>query len=395
MVNFLIYPSIGDDNSFPPEVNQAIADSPELAAKFVKGAEVTKTNYRVAQDASALEAKDDLLSENVVTSPNGSQFKLTVANDGVLTTSALSAPQVYDSATPKFGLSHPESALSHNLNTLARRLGEFPALLHIYADWTQPFPTTAVANIAAKGSRPVITWEPMVAGAGVTQPSYTLASIISGAHDAYIDQWITSIMAYSGPKLILRFAHEMNGNWYPWSEQVNGNSAGQYVQAWQHVVSRMNAQGVWEKADFLWCPNTPYTGSTPLAGLYPGTTFTTFAGLDCFNFGTTDAYSSWKTPWETIGPGLNAVRAVAPGKSIIITEIASVESEGANTKAAWITELIRSLHVDQGDVWAFLWFNERKFDELNLGQTAPTDWRLESSLASITAMKDALATRRS
>jgi hypothetical protein len=35
MTNFLIYPTIGDDHSFPPEVNQAIADSPEVATSFV------------------------------------------------------------------------------------------------------------------------------------------------------------------------------------------------------------------------------------------------------------------------------------------------------------------------------------------------------------------------
>ena len=33
----------------------------------------------------------------------------------------------------------------------------------------------------------------------------------------------------------LRPMHEMNGNWYPWAEGVNGNVAGDYVNAWRHV----------------------------------------------------------------------------------------------------------------------------------------------------------------
>jgi hypothetical protein len=34
MVNFLIYPSIDGDHKLPPEVNQAIAESPELIESF-------------------------------------------------------------------------------------------------------------------------------------------------------------------------------------------------------------------------------------------------------------------------------------------------------------------------------------------------------------------------
>jgi beta-mannanase len=33
----------------------------------------------------------------------------------------------------------------------------------------------------------------------------------------------------------LRFAHEMNGKWQPWSPGVNGNTAARYVIAWRHV----------------------------------------------------------------------------------------------------------------------------------------------------------------
>lgn len=41
MTNFLIYPAIDGDYSFPDEVNQAIADSPELVATYAKPADIT------------------------------------------------------------------------------------------------------------------------------------------------------------------------------------------------------------------------------------------------------------------------------------------------------------------------------------------------------------------
>lgn len=39
----------------------------------------------------------------------------------------------------------------------------------------------------------------------------------------------------------------MNGNWHPWAQGVNGNQAGDYVRAWQHVhdlVASMGATNV-------------------------------------------------------------------------------------------------------------------------------------------------------
>ena len=38
--------------------------------------------------------------------------------------------------------------------------------------------------------------------------------------------------------LVIRLDHEMNGNWYPWSEDQAYNSPGEYVAMWRHVVDR-------------------------------------------------------------------------------------------------------------------------------------------------------------
>ena len=50
----------------------------------------------------------------------------------------------------------------------------------------------------------------------------------------YITRFATAIRDQSWP-VAIRFAHEMNGNWYPWSESRSGNRPGDYVQAWRHV----------------------------------------------------------------------------------------------------------------------------------------------------------------
>ncbi|TLM74721.1 hypothetical protein FDW81_04725 [Pseudarthrobacter sp. NamB4] len=88
-----------------------------------------------------------------------------------------------------------------------------------------------------------------------------------------------------------------NGNWYPWSEQVNGNSAGDYVAAWRHVHSVVTAAGA-TNVTWMWNPNLPYWGSVPLTGLYPGAAYVDAVALDGYNWGNS-ASSSAPSPRES------------------------------------------------------------------------------------------------
>ena len=47
----------------------------------------------------------------------------------------------------------------------------------------------------------------------------------------------------------LRYAHEMNGTWYPWSHDPIG-----YRRAWRHVVRVFRAAGA-ANVRFVWSPN--------------------------------------------------------------------------------------------------------------------------------------------
>jgi len=77
----------------------------------------------------------------------------------------------------------------------------------------------------------------------------------------------------------------MNGNWYPWSEQVNGNHPSQFVQAWQHVHDIFTKLGV-TNVTWVWSPNVEYGGSIPLSELYPGSNYVDWVGIDGYNWST-------------------------------------------------------------------------------------------------------------
>jgi beta-mannanase len=225
----------------------------------------------------------------------------------------------------------------------------------------------------------VIAWEPWRWGGGITQPGYALDRIVAGDMDGYLRGWASGIAAWGRP-VTLRFAHEMNGNWYPWAEGINGNGPGDYVAAWRHVHDLFKAAGA-VNVTWMWAPNVPYPGSTPLTSLYPGRDYVDVVGLDGYNWGTAASWSSWTDPKSLFGPGLAQLRALAPGKPIVIAETASAEAGGS--KPEWIKTLIAYLAA-QRDIVGFVWFQFVK----------ETDWRFDSTPASGAAFKQALANRR-
>jgi hypothetical protein len=86
-------------------------------------------------------------------------------------------------------------------------------------------------------------------------------------------------------------------------------------------------------------------------------------------------------PPSLFGPHLAQLRTIAPGKPIVISETASAEAGG--NKPDWNTALVSYLR-SQPDVTGFVWFNFTK----------ETDWRIDSSPASASALAAALAARR-
>ncbi|KHL03959.1 glycoside hydrolase family 26 protein [Sinomonas humi] len=267
------------------------------------------------------------------------------------------------------------------LNQVASLVGEGPSIVHAYCDWTTTaVPTEGLAYVASRGATPLLTWEPWNASTGGTsQPAYALNAIYGGAYDSYIAAWANGLKAYGGP-VLLRFAHEMNGNWYPWSEQVKGNAPGDYAKAFRHVRDVFSAIGV-PNVQWVWCPNVPYAGSTDLAALYPGDAYADLVGLDGYNWGTTQSWgSTWVMPDALFGEGLSELAAIAPSKQALIAEVASAEQGG--DKAAWNQALIQYLSAN-ASIMGFAWFDLDK----------EVDWRIDSSSTSASAFASALALR--
>ena len=277
--------------------------------------------------------------------------------------------------TRTFGLAAPGAPGDLSLvSGLTGSLGRAPNLVMWYAHWgyRTGFPAADAAKIAASGAVPEVTWEPWLPEAGVNQPAYALDRITAGDHDAYVTTWARQIKAYKKP-VIVRFAHEMNGTWYPWAEQVNGNGPGDYVKAWRHVTGVFRAVGV-TNVTWKWSPNVPYPGSTDLRALYPGDAYVGAVALDGYNWSTLQPGSAWTSFWDVFAAGIGQVRALT-SKPLYIGEVGCPEIGG--DKAAWIRDMYATLAAHP-EIRGFTWFNYAK----------ETDWRVESSDASLRSFRD-------
>ena len=256
--------------------------------------------------------------------------------------------------------------------SVSSRTGAAIDQVTFYVAWSRggDFPAADASRITATGAVPELTWEPWDPAAGLDQPAYALDAIAAGRHDAYLRRWAQQIKAWGKP-LVIRFAHEMNGDWYPWAEGVNGNAAGDHAAAWRHVVDVFRRAKV-GNVTWTWAANVPYAGSTPLSSLYPGDAYVHRVGLDGYNWGTTQPWSTWQSFGEVFGPGVAELRSLTT-RPIHVSETGAPEGAGGD-KAAWTTDAWAWLDAHP-EVRGVTWFSFLK----------EADWRVDSSDAGLAA----------
>ena len=204
----------------------------------------------------------------------------------------------------------------------------------------------------ATNTNPVWTWEPK---------NVSLASINSGAHDGWIDAQASHIASYPNRTVYIRFAHEMNGNWYSWGQQPTA-----YRSAFQRVYDRVHS--IADNAELVWCPNIDF----PITEYYPGSSYVDWLALDAYNM-TGDA----GTPQSVFFPDYDIVSGLDSTKPMMIPETGCLEYPG---KANWITDLYTNAIPNLMPRWKIVcWFD---VDDPNL---YPQRYHLDSSASARSA----------
>jgi beta-mannanase len=248
------------------------------------------------------------------------------------------------------------------VDTFQSEAGKHTVIVMWYADWQHnrlPLLSQLTA-VARRGSVPEITWEPWDASKGLytAQPRYQLRNIIDGKFDAYIRAWARSLAGWKR-QVLLRFAQESDGNWFPWADYANGNQPGQFAVAWRHVYSIFKQAGA-TNVKWVWSP------AFASAEVFPGAGYVDVVASTCQNGGKQLFARGWQSFSQVCGKPIQSLHALAPARPIQLAETSSAETGGS--KAKWIEQMWTYL-AHHPEVTSMIWFNLVK----------ETNWRIDSS----------------
>jgi beta-mannanase len=234
-----------------------------------------------------------------------------------------------------------------------------------FVAWDEPFPNAGHALERDAGRRPLIAW-------------YTdgdLAAISSGRVDSLLRERARACREFGAP-IYVRWAAEFNDA----SNPCYGRPR-EFVAAWRRIVSVFRSAGA-TNVRWVWCPlalERAWSAADDWRRYYPGDRFVDWLGMDGYNWGTTRSWSKWQSFRDIFGP---VYSEYSRRKPTMICEVASAQSGG--DKAAWITDMGTALAGPFSRVRAVVWFHANK----------ETDWRIDSSPASLAAFRSVVGARR-
>ncbi|WP_283611384.1 glycoside hydrolase family 26 protein [Mycolicibacterium poriferae] len=274
----------------------------------------------------------------------------------------------------QFGLTTRGGPLAtHELTTTGAATGAPLDWLLWFELFGAEAPLAGIQAADRLSARPIITWEPWRGPSSGISPS-VMSQVNAGVHDSHIRRWARRLRD-TGTTVYLRFGHEFNGHWYPWSP-TGGTSAATFVEVWRRL-HRLFSQEEAHTVRWMWSPNAVSESGAPLAQWYPGDDYVDAIGVDGYNWGRSQTWSHWVGPDELFEPALDEIAVLAPGKPILVAEVGC--SEAGGSKPDWITALIEFLS-QRVEVTGMVWFDHDK----------ETDWRIMSSPTSAAAMAEAL-----
>jgi hypothetical protein len=170
---------------------------------------------------------------------------------------------------------------------------------------------------------------PLDIAIGAISADESWSAAAKGAYDARWRESLTNLRdlrkGTTGPTYI-RFAHESNGNWYPWA--VDESEVGDFVSAWRHFRSLQ--QEIFPASKLVFDVNRESIGSGfDWRKSFPGASYVDVVGVDYYNNGnpTVNTAADWQGSLDDVddhgapkGLGQYAAFAKSVGLPLAIPE---------------------------------------------------------------------------
>ncbi|HEU5062761.1 MAG TPA: glycosyl hydrolase [Solirubrobacterales bacterium] len=218
----------------------------------------------------------------------------------------------------------------------------------------------------------MLTVEPLLSRGGA-EVEVPLAAIAAGRYDEMIREDARIAARHAGP-ILLRWAQEMNGTWFP--ERSADPKA--FVASWIRFVEIFREEGA-TNVEFVWTPSVEdVAGAKPMEPYFPGEQYVDYVGLDGYNWGG----SSRRSFGQVFAASYERLARLS-AKPMIIGETASAPGPA---KGEWIRSgFLRELPQRFPAVVAVVWFSK------DLSREGQRDWRIETSPDAVAAWREVLA----
>lgn len=269
---------------------------------------------------------------------------------------------------PIFGLFNPPAAQARWLTRELR-----PSAIQFYARFFQPIPVAAMTADHAAGAEPVLDLDPIlrIQMPGIDHPSQAVTMsasarvIVRGDLDWYLRYYADTIRNLRFP-VMLAFAHEMNGAWYPWAHRFTPPKL--FAAMWRHIHNVFAGEGA---TNITWVWTINKIGGRAVGGWrtygtrqeWPGSAYVDLVGID--------AYFRTGSQWfaDRFVPTIKFLRTFTD-KPILVTETGIYPNRVAGQQLGSLFRGIRT-------------YNLRGFIYFNLNMQKP--WQLTRQSARLLA----------
>lgn len=231
------------------------------------------------------------------------------------------------------------------------------------------------------------------------QADYSMQNIINGDFDQYLQGRAKEIKDFGKPVMVT-FAVEPNGDWFPWSGEYQGgsktiaygdeskaNGPERFIGAFRHIIALFQNQGV-GNVTWLWHVNAgsyPEDDWNDLTAYYPGDDYVDWIGLSVYGAQYID--QDWEDFEDILDPAYNKVTSLYPSKPLMLAEWGVGEWPSSGDKALWYEQALEKLQSKYGQIKMAIVYHEKwKNDDGTW-----SDLRINSSSATEEAFKKGVA----
>ena len=293
-----------------------------------------------SQDSQNQENRDDTqdtntAQEDVEQNQSTSVVKLLAPGGG----------KIYFSAFPDFGGTE-DNVSTQKVRDFEKLIGRDIFWAAFSQNWGRgmEYPKSKINAIYRAGAVPLVRFMPRTNFTeGCSDQSFSLEKISAGNFDEALRAWARAAKQ-DGRMLLIDFAVEANGNWFPWSGVCHGNNPQTYKNAYRHIIDIFREEGANNITWFFHFEiNTTLNKAWNFPkAYYPGDEYIDWVGFSAYG-PQNEGEDYWETLSEMITQHSQEVKAVTHNKPLALMEFAVTDKNPNGSKVEWLKDAFETI----------------------------------------------------